>query len=170
MADKALSSIPERRKRAAKGEAQSFFQSALNFSSEVCLLWPFGQGTGNGYHPFSMNGTVIGVHRAICLEAHGPAPTAAHHAAHSCGNKRCVNPGHIRWATPSENLADKWVHGTMGAGERHYKSKVTADQVRQIRQLHSTGLYSLPQLGEMFGCSGKNIHRIVHRETWASVP
>jgi hypothetical protein len=52
--------------------------------------------------------------RVMCKLAHGPAPTPKHHAAHSCGkgHEACINPKHLRWATPRENAADAKLHGT----------------------------------------------------------
>ena len=38
-------------------------------------------------------------------------------AAHDpvlCSDRRCINPHHLRWATRSENLEDRWVAGTVG--------------------------------------------------------
>jgi hypothetical protein len=53
---------------------------------------------------------LVGVARLVCEEAYGLPPTSKHHAAHAtlsgCVGGACVNPDHIRWATPKENQAD----------------------------------------------------------------
>jgi hypothetical protein len=51
------------------------------------------------------------VSRLVCEETYGPPPTPKHQAAHNtlngCVGGLCVNGGHLRWATPRENLADR---------------------------------------------------------------
>jgi hypothetical protein len=58
----------------------------------------------------------IAVHRMVCEAFHGPAPTLTHHAAHWDGNRKNNIPNNLRWATCSENHADKIRHGTTNRG------------------------------------------------------
>ena len=90
-------------------------QHAIHLGDE-CLTWPFARFPDGRAH---MNGRKPT--RVMCEMAHGPAPTPQHEAAHSCGkgHEACINPQHLRWATPVENAADKVVHGTVLEGERH---------------------------------------------------
>ena len=57
-------------------------------------------------------------HVQACEWAHGPKPTALHEVAHSCRNRVCVNPRHLRWATRQENADDRMRHGAPGPGNR----------------------------------------------------
>ena len=43
------------------------------------------------------------LHRMVCYAQMGPPPTQYTLAVHSCGNKSCVNPHHIHWASQKEN-------------------------------------------------------------------
>lgn len=88
----------------------AFVEKALVCTSDKCLEWPFN--TAGGYGLISYNGSKgILVHRYVLEKVSGPPPEEWYHAAHNCGNKLCVNPNHLRWATPSENMQDKWKHG-----------------------------------------------------------
>ena len=53
---------------------------------------------------------IASVARLICEETYGPPPSSKYHAAHNtpngCLGFICVNPAHIRWATPKENQQD----------------------------------------------------------------
>ncbi len=73
-------------------------------------------------------------HRVMCILAHGEPLTERHEAAHSCGNgsKGCLNPNHLRWATPVDNHKDKVAHGTLSFGSQHYAAKLTDESIAQI--------------------------------------
>jgi hypothetical protein len=76
-----------------------------------------------------------------------------------------VNPHHLRWATPTENMADMLDHGTRPRGEAHYRSKLTDDAVRQIRA--STEEQSI--LARRYGVSQPLISNIRSGAGWKHV-
>lgn len=76
---------------------------ALASNTDQCILWPHGQ-TNNGYP--SMGPSRPRAHRYVCEQKYGPAPKGKTDAAHSCRNRLCINPRHLRWATRSENMMD----------------------------------------------------------------
>lgn len=86
-----------------------------------CLAWPFGRST-KGYGKIWIDGRSFIVSRLACEAINGPPPTPEHEAAHNCGkgHEGCVNPLHVRWATRTENFADKLIHGTSNRGARHW--------------------------------------------------
>lgn len=45
----------------------------------------------------------------------------------------------LRWGTRKSNMADRLKHGTANRGERHGRSKLTEDAVREIRHLLQNG-------------------------------
>lgn len=52
------------------------------------------------------------------------------------------------------------------AGLKNGQSKLTWEQVAEIRQLYSTGRYSQLELGKKFGLAGSNISLIVTNKAW----
>lgn len=52
-------------------------------------------------------------------------------AAHSCGNKTCINPRHLRWADHASNMEDAKAHGTLRGGGR-YRQRIFADDIAFI--------------------------------------
>jgi hypothetical protein len=97
--------------RAEYGSVQAFISDvALDFDADECLPWPF-QISTTGYGRLAVGGKKKIASRYVCELANGEAPTAKHEAAHNCGNKVCVNPKHLRWATRQENEDDKLIHG-----------------------------------------------------------
>ena len=89
-------------------------------------------------------------------------------AAHLDGDPSNNHIDNLAWATRSENEMMKHDHSTMVIGEDKPDAKLTENEVRQIRVLHEAG-HSAVSLGKRFGCSDKNIAKIVHRETWRHV-
>lgn len=97
--------------RAAYGSVPVFVRDvAVVFDGDECLPWPF-QISTEGYGRLEAGKKKKIASRYICELAHGIAPTPKHEAAHNCGNKVCVNPKHLRWATRQENEDDKIIHG-----------------------------------------------------------
>lgn len=86
-------------------------ETVISYRGDDCLIWPFSKNT-EGYAHVKSGGNLVLVHRISCVAAHGSPPSTSHQAAHSCGNGHlgCVNPKHLRWATPKENCADKRMH------------------------------------------------------------
>ena len=139
------------------------------FSGERCLEWPHGT-NGVGYGMVTFEGKRQIASRVVCEAVHGPPPTPDLQAAHSCGNgdKGCVNPLHLRWATCAENHADKLLHGTTNRGERHGLAKLTREEVREIRRLK--GVTHQREIATRFGVCQMSVSRIQRRVTWAWLP
>lgn len=148
------------------GEPLEFLKSTvLTYSGDECLSWPYSADT-SGYGKLWINGRCERVHRLACEYANGPAPAEGLYAAHSCGNGHlgCCNPGHLRWATPAENAADTDRHGRFMRGEACSYSKLTWQQVADIRD-RVTGM-SQTALAKEYGVSRSLVSLIVKGRIW----
>jgi hypothetical protein len=143
---------------------QAWIDAAISSATDECLVWPWG---ASRYGIRRRNGRNESVHVLVCEAVSGPKPDGKE-VAHSCGLARCANPRHLRWATPTENHADKVGHGTNLAGDQHPNAKLTWYAVHWIRSLHATGDYSQKQLGRMFGLTGSTIGGIVNHKSWVA--
>ncbi|MFN4296800.1 MAG: HNH endonuclease [Brevundimonas sp.] len=112
----------------------------------------------------SLNGERLLAHRWVCEQINGPPPSTVHHAAHSCGVRSCVNPHHLRWATPSENCMDRAKHGTSGKGKPGPRRVLTEAQVKRIRRLGPS--MSQRQIADLVGTSQGHVGRILRGELW----
>jgi hypothetical protein len=126
----------------------------------------------NGYWRVSIcnDGRVVQYHVArLVLEAFvGPPPTPEHHAAHGDGDQSNNRLDNLRWAPPAENQADKWLHGTVPAGEKSPHAKLTEAQVAEIRRMKSEGA-SFGELQRLFPAGYSTLKRIVDRDSWRHV-
>jgi len=70
------------------------------------------------------------------------------------------------WGTSSENHADKVKHGTDSAGERNLNSKLTEQDVMEIRDLLAGGPYFQWEIAEMYGITQGQVSHIRIGKTW----
>lgn len=153
--------------RTPHGEPKRFVEAVvLPHVDEDCLFWPFAR-NGHGYGQISHEGKTGPVHRYVCRLVNGEPPSPRHLAAHNCGNGHlgCVNPKHLRWATPKQNTADMVVHGTDMRGSKSYRTSLTEADVLRIRDLQ--GQMRPGQIGALFGVSRETVNNIHWRRTWA---
>ncbi|WP_394112362.1 HNH endonuclease [Xanthobacter wiegelii] len=133
--------------------------------SDECVEWPFSKITG-GYGVFTKDYVRYRAHRVVCEAANGPPESDKLDAAHSCGNRLCVNPKHLRWATRKENCADRLIHGTENVGERNGQAKLTERDVREIRALLDSGV-KRKTVADRFHISLSHLDAIRARTKWA---
>lgn len=74
----------------------------------TCIEWV--GATQKGYGAVRWEGKNVRVHRLVCEMANGPAPEGKPNALHSCHNKRCINPVHLRWGDQRDNYRDSNPH------------------------------------------------------------
>lgn len=133
------------------------------------ILRPSARGHKRRYFGLSIiiDGRVsnVNVHRAVCWAFHGPPPTPQHVVAHCDGNGQNNHADNLRWATQSENLADRDLHGTHDRGERNPHAKLTEAAVIAIR----SDTRSEEAIGREYGVSQGHINRIKRRQAWAHV-
>lgn len=119
----------------------------------------------------------VKVHQLVCRTFHGDPPTPLHEVAHWDGNPGNPAAENLRWATKSENFKDMNRHGTavfprvQYKGENHHSSKLTVDQVAEIRVMFSghrpTGKHTgLKAIAVRFGVSDTTLRQAIKGETW----
>jgi hypothetical protein len=78
------------------------------------------------------------VHSFICEAFNGPRPDG-YVCSHLDGNLDNNVPSNLMWETQADNLARKKQHGTDDCGHRNSRSKLTQQQVKEIRQKLAAG-------------------------------
>lgn len=147
------------------GAPLAFIDQAVASATDECIPWPYAR-TGSGYGKVNVRGTLHNAHRLVLERAAGAPPCPGMAAAHApliCHNRLCVNPRHLRWATPAENHADKVPDGTHHRGERQGASKLTTAQAVAVLNDPKTGAAFAAELG----VSKSAISNIRRGRTWA---
>lgn len=128
----------------------------------------------NGYQGVSLSNLCRGtkpkrvhVHSLVLNSFVGPRPDG-HQAAHGDGDRSNNRLSNLRWATVSDNHADKLKHGTHQLGEQNPVAVLNKDAVIAIRKNYRHGLGST--LAQQYGVSTGTIYAVVKRRTWAWLP
>ena len=144
---------------------QKWIDDHVNYQGDECLRWPFSYGRG-GRGQMKLNGHHTTASRAMCAAAHGPAPQSGMHAAHSCGNgnQGCVNPKHLRWATPTENAHDNVILGAVVRGTRQGTARMNAVDILGVRLMAKSQPHKVA--AAEFGLARQYVGKIMRKETW----
>lgn len=130
---------------------------------EDCWNWQ-GSGMTNGYGSFSIGRKTLSAHRFSYEIAHGEIPQGLY-VCHRCDNRRCVNPKHLFLGTAKDNEADKVRKGRQAYGEKNGCSKLTWQEVDEIRDLSSQGI-SQRKIATIYNVSQRAIWQVVNYRKW----
>lgn len=148
------------------GAPLEFLKVNVSHEGDSCLMWPFAK-FSDGYGAVTFRGKQTTANFVMCVFAHGEPPTPVHESAHSCGlgHTSCVHPGHLRWATRSENHADKVPHDTHNRGERHPHVILTEEQAAEIKGLRRK--VRQKPLAQKYNVTVSTISAIQRGKNWA---
>ena len=121
-----------------------------------CLEWTAGCFT-DGYGQTKAWGKTWLTHR-LALELEG-VDTTGHMVLHSCDNKLCCNPNHLRTGTHQENMDDMTSKGRQ-------RRKLTEQDVLEIRAI--TGI-TQRAIADHYGVSEALIGYIRRRKIWQHI-
>ena len=114
------------------------------------------------------------VHALVLETFVGPRPTKMD-CCHSDGDPQNNKLNNLRYDTRSGNMQDAIRTGTYYSplrglkGSTNHKAKLTEDDVKEIREMFSTGRYTYAALGRLFGVTYYTIGSIIKLSSWTHV-
>lgn len=160
----------------ARGSAEArFWRYVQKGPASACWEWQ-GKSKVRGYGVLSLGGRGAGkmlAHRFAYTLMVGPIPEGGgpHGTVvmHTCDNRLCCNPAHLRLGTQADNVADmnRKRRGKVPAlkGSAHPRARFTEDDIRRIRASDKSNV----ELGRKYGCARQVIGNIRRRTTWKHV-
>lgn len=150
--------------RAGHGGTEKLLRATVGHVGDECLIWPYCIDP-KGYGKATVAGKPGRASRFMCILSHGDPKGDANEHAHSCGNRACFNPNHLRWDNKAGNAADRALHGTENRGERHGKAKLTESDVHSIR----SDKRILRLIAAEYGVAPHHVSQIKTRKVWRHI-
>ena len=132
-----------------------------------CWNWQKARNPKRGYGVFRYRGKARLTHRVAYAASRGLDERALPFICHSRDNPHCTNPGHLFAGTAQDNSDDAVSKGRMAHGSKHWRSRLCADDVREIRTRIRTG-ETHAAIAALFGVSSSVISEIGTHRAWRS--
>tara|TARA_R110000868_G_scaffold2397_2_gene17840 strand:+ start:3743 stop:4225 length:483 start_codon:yes stop_codon:yes gene_type:complete len=149
---------------------KKFWERVDKKEDNDCWNWT-GAKVECGYGKFSIKGKTQTAHRYSYFLHHGKMPDDL--CLHSCDNRLCVNPKHLRNGTHTDNMRDASErHRFNHHGEHNTKAKLTETDVINIRKEFvriSERNSNCAELAEKYSVSISAIGRIISRVSWSHI-
>lgn len=116
----------------------------------------------NGYLVIGINNKKHLVHRLICEAFNGPPPDGTECCRHLNDVKTDNNPKNLSWGTRKDNIDDAYKNNRIPHGENHVGTKLTNNDVIDIRQSEMT----VKKLADKYGVKPGTIYKIRSGERW----
>ena len=118
---------------------------------------------GNAGYPLdNNNGLMTTLHRHIYMQQTGRSLPSHIFVMHTCDNKMCINPAHLREGTAADNIRDAANKNRMAYGERHCMAKLKSHEAVAIAHSGET----LKRLATRYGVAVSTIHAVKTGKTW----
>ena len=135
-----------------------------------CWIWTGAlKWSGYGFFWVKKDGKkkMVLAHRFAYALCRGGFPSRPLMVLHSCHNRKCCNPKHLRSGLAKENTRDMLKAERQARGAKHGCAKLTEEQVREILSYSGDKSLSQNKIASMFGVSRQTISSIQRKIIWA---
>ncbi len=148
-----------------------FWKRVAKRSDSECWLWmTYLDRDGYGLFQFRHDGEKkrFRANRVSYMLTHGNRLNIDQFVCHTCDNPQCVNPSHLILGDCKTNIDDCVSKHRQAKGIQNGRSKLTEEQVRNIRVQLSNG-QSHCSIAKNFNVTRRAIFSIAKNDTWQHV-
>jgi len=130
--------------------------------------WERNKRIRRGYGRFRYNNKIYSSHKVAWELSHNKLVPCNKLICHTCDNRKCCNPMHLFLGTNQDNMTDMVNKKRQNKlkNENNGMAKLTWIQVKEIRNLYTTGKYTMKQLANKFGVTQSCIGNIIRNKLW----
>lgn len=150
-----------------RSEIERFNAKVAKLGKTSCWEWT-GAKRASGHGEFRHQGRTFPAAAVALILSGSPKPPAKPWALHRCDNPGCVNPRHLYWGTPQDNVDDAWSRHRHKVADERPAAKLTNGDVVAIRDAYMNGA-SGRELAAIYGMAPCSIYQITSGEKWKSV-
>lgn len=155
--------------RGLSEKKKMWFWSKVNMKgNEGCWIWR-GCITAVGYGKVKLSQVTYRAHRVAFILNGGETSEDRPYVLHSCNNKLCVNPSHLRSGSPQENENDKMLVGAQAKGSGHGSAKLNESQVLEMLRMTNNERGSAGKLSAIFGICRRHVDKILKGAAWRHI-
>lgn len=151
------------------------FWSKVDVLENTSLCWEWkGAKKTKGYGNCRINNKYYIAHRIAFWLVNGDFP-CNFVVCHTCDNPSCCNPHHLMLGSQKSNFMDLLIKtrkhqiNTSLFGSNNINSKLTENDVKEIRTLYSTNKANQKELADKYNVTPSTIGSIVRNESWRHV-
>lgn len=149
----------------------SFYFEKHVIRKQGCWGWKghLNGGLRGGYGILSMHPKLVAAHRVSWLIHNGEIPEKTL-VLHSCDNRSCTNPEHLKLGTHKDNADDKYNRGRdkHPKGENHIQATLSNQTVREIKTLLRENKKSV-DIAKIYNTTRGVIDNIKYNKSWRCV-
>jgi DNA-binding XRE family transcriptional regulator len=133
----------------------AYWMNVQRGDDDECWPWT-GYINQDGYGEFYFDGRMVGAHELAVTFTTGEQRLPELETCHSCDNRPCCNPRHLRFDTHKSNVEEM-----LARGRQVVRRELSDEQVRLIRRRREAGA-AQADLAVQFGVSSAYISMIVN--------
>lgn len=145
---------------------KNFWNKVTKLSNQDCWEWTACL-QSNGYGQIRFDNKVHYSHRLSYFIHFGHIPEDKH-VLHRCDNRKCVNPLHLFLGDQASNMADCAAKRRNAHGTRSPLSKITEQQLAEIRRLSESGC-TCKYISNKYNLHYNTIYKILKGVTYKHV-
>lgn len=148
-------------------QLERFFSKVLK--TDGCWEWQ-SRIDRHGYGKFKSGGKTWISHRFLYTQLNGPL-LPSQFCMHTCDNRKCVNPDHLKLGTHSQNMDDMVNKGRQKSlkGNEHPNSKLNEAQVHEIREQYLKSNPTYASVARKYEVTAPTIRDVVKRNCWKHI-
>ena len=144
---------------------ERFWRHVTKLNDDECWEWQLGLSV-TGYGKMKIRPKTMATHRFSFVIHNLYSPEMV---LHSCDNRKCVNPKHLRAGNHIENMADMTARNRQATGMRHGFTKITDEQVLELRSMYAAGV-KMKAIAIHFGINKGSVANIACGRCWRHLP